>query len=739
LRIKGFPFVGNPVLIFLAALICFLLIFPYSETVQRFDLPKIGVASKETIIAPFTFDILRFPEELERERKRAMDRVLLVMTYDSGATIDVSQRIAALAEALKVSDDAYDSLKNGAAKQLLSRELSTKAVEELRKRPGLIDDASVQLALLMERGVTSVLLYSSNEELAELRTKFNAAFNTNLNYSKKFVSIVRGNEERNVAVSDIPVREVALEQMIARLKQEQRFNDRELNTIYELLYACVRPNLRVNAALTQERKAAAAADVLEISGKVIKDTEIVRKHQEITAEVVQRLYSLHVAMDRLGSAAEKRRIDAGNAGQLLLVLIPLLFFAFYIYRFKPVLANNPKKLFALCIIVLLQILIIRLVMDLFPNIIESREISAAVPEYLVPITMASMLCVILFGLQVSMFVGLFISIYFGVVTGFNQYFFLYAFLNSIVASFLNHRLRYRWHFFKAIPPMFITASITVAIWQLTGWNFDQFLTNIGYVFAGTLSSVFLTMMLSPFFERVFDLTTDMTLVELSDMNHPILKRLTIEAAGTYNHSVLVGNLAESAAQAIGANALLARVASYYHDIGKIDKPDYFVENNIGDRNRHNKLSPSMSALIICSHVKEGVDLARKHKLPKVIQDVILQHHGNSSVSFFYEKALELDPHKQIQEKDFQYPGPTPQTREAAIIMLADSVEAASRSLASSSPKLLRELVKKIIRDKFLSGQLDQCNLTLRDLHEITDGFMPVLQGIFHTRIEYPNK
>ena len=727
-------------LIFLATLICFLFIFPYNETVQRFDLPKIGVASKETIIAPFTFDILRSPEELDRERKKAMDRVLLVMNYDSDISAEASQKITALTAALKTSEESYyDSLKNGAAK-LLARELSVKAVEALRQRPGLIDDASLQLSLLMERGVASVLFYSSGEELSELRSRFNAPFSSNLNYSKKFITLIRDYEERNVAISDIPVKEVALEQVIALLKREERFNDTELGTIYELLDACVRPNLRVNTVLTQERKTAAAADVLEISGKVIKDTEIVRKHQEITPEVIQRLHSLHVAMDRLGNQAEKQRIYAGNAGQLLLVFIPLLFFAFYVYKYKPAVANNPKSLLALCIIILLQILIIRFFIDFFPSLIEAREISsAAMPQYLVPITMASVLCVILFGLQVSMFVGLFISIYFGVVTGFNQFFFLYAFLNSIVAAFLNHRIRYRWHFFKAIPPMFITASVTVAIWQLTGWNFDQFFANIGYVFGGTLASVFLTMMLSPFFERVFDITTDMTLVELSDMNHPILKRLTIEAAGTYNHSVLVGNLAESAAVAIGANALLARVASYYHDIGKIDKPDYFVENNIGDKNRHNKLSPSMSALIICSHVKEGVDLARKHKLPKVIQDVILQHHGNSSVSFFYEKALELDPHKQIQEKDFQYPGPTPQTREAAIIMLADSVEAASRSLASSSPKLLRELVKKIIRDKFLSGQLDQCNLTLRDLHEITDGFMPVLQGIFHTRIEYPNK
>jgi putative nucleotidyltransferase with HDIG domain len=236
------------------------------------------------------------------------------------------------------------------------------------------------------------------------------------------------------------------------------------------------------------------------------------------------------------------------------------------------------------------------------------------------------------------------------------------------------------------------------------------------------------------FESVFDIATDMTLIELSDMNNPVLKRLSIEAAGTYNHSVLVGNLAESAAEKIGANPLRARVASYYHDIGKIDKADYFIENaSANDRSRHTRLAPSMSALIISAHVKEGVELARRYKLPRVIRDAIMQHHGTSTVSYFFEKARQQDQHNQVREDDFRYPGPLPQTRENAVIMLADAVEAASRSLATSSPKLLRELVRKIIRDKFASGQLDQCDLTLRDLDRIVEGFMPILQGIFHTR------
>jgi cyclic-di-AMP phosphodiesterase PgpH len=200
----------------------------------------------------------------------------------------------------------------------------------------------------------------------------------------------------------------------------------------------------------------------------------------------------------------------------------------------------------------------------------------------------------------------------------------------------------------------------------------------------------------------------------------------------------VGNLAESAAEKVGANPLLARVASYYHDIGKIEKADYFIENaSPNDKSRHTRLAPTMSALIISSHVKDGVELARRSKLPRMIRDAISQHHGTSTVSFFYEKARAQDPHNQVQEESFRYPGPLPQTRENAIIMLADAVEAASRSLGTSSPKLLRELVRKIIRDKFTSAQLDQCDLTLRDLDLIVDGFMPILQGIFHSRD--PNK
>jgi len=221
------------------------------------------------------------------------------------------------------------------------------------------------------------------------------------------------------------------------------------------------------------------------------------------------------------------------------------------------------------------------------------------------------------------------------------------------------------------------------------------------------------------------------------MNTPILRELMIQAPGTYHHSIIVGNLVENAAEAIGANPLLARVAAYYHDIGKIKKPLYFAENMKLPENRHDKLAPSMSALILISHVKDGVEMAREHRLGQNIIDIIHQHHGTALIKFFYDKAQQRDKDSQVNEQDYRYPGPKPQTREAALIMLADSVEAAGRTLSEPTPARIQGMVQKIINKIFIDGQLDECELTLKDLHEIAKSFNRILSGIFHNRIDYP--
>ncbi|MCD4689220.1 MAG: HDIG domain-containing protein, partial [Desulfuromonadaceae bacterium] len=268
---------------------------------------------------------------------------------------------------------------------------------------------------------------------------------------------------------------------------------------------------------------------------------------------------------------------------------------------------------------------------------------------------------------------------------------------------------------------------------------SQLLYKAGFGLAGGFICALLVTGLVPLAESLFKYTTDIKLLELANMNTPALRELMIQAPGTYHHSIIVGNLAEAAAETISANPLMARVAAYYHDIGKVRKPLYFVENIGAQENRHDKLSPSMSALILMSHVKDGVDAARANKLGEDLVDIIRQHHGTALIKFFYDKAKKLSGSgaQQVDECDYRYPGPKPQTREAALIMLADAVEAASRTLTDPTPARIQGMVQKIINNIFIDGQLDECELTLKDLHNIAKSFNRILSGIFHHRIDYP--
>ncbi len=242
------------------------------------------------------------------------------------------------------------------------------------------------------------------------------------------------------------------------------------------------------------------------------------------------------------------------------------------------------------------------------------------------------------------------------------------------------------------------------------------------------------------FEMLFGEITNFTLLELSDAaNQPLLKRMVVEAPGTYHHSLIVSNLAEAAAQAIGAHGLLARVGAYYHDIGKMIKPEYFTENQIVAGNKHDDLEPSMSRLVILNHVKEGIELARKHRLNQKIADFIPQHHGTALIFYFYQRALEEANGEKVDEENYRYPGPKPQTRETAIVLLADSVEGATRSLDEHTRAKIEEVVRKIINNKFIDGQLDECNLTLRDIEVISSTFTRVLTVMYHGRVKYPEK
>lgn len=366
-------------------------------------------------------------------------------------------------------------------------------------------------------------------------------------------------------------------------------------------------------------------------------------------------------------------------------------------------------------------------------------VDPAVLIYAIPLATGSMLAALLIDIHTAIVFTVITSLIGGLWLG-NPLFSIYIFASGLTAAFGVIRCKKRSAIWRAGFIVSLVSLFTALAATLMSGNFLAFDTIriAGIALANGILVATLVSALLPLFEYLFKLTTDISLLELLDLNQPLMRELLVEAPGTYHHSIIVGNLAEAAAEAVGVDPLLARVSAYYHDIGKIKKPDYFIENQIASVSKHENLAPRMSSLILLSHVKEGVELARMHKLPKVIIDIIQQHHGTSVQTFFYQKAKEqqnaLTP---ISEEDFRYPGPKPQTRVAALVLMADAVEAASRVLTDTSPARVSLLVDKIINHCFIDGQLDNCELTLKDIREIRSTFVYLLTSMYHKRINYP--
>lgn len=355
--------------------------------------------------------------------------------------------------------------------------------------------------------------------------------------------------------------------------------------------------------------------------------------------------------------------------------------------------------------------------------------------YFIPVAIIPMLCVLLFNnLEVAYFLSLGTCICLATLTPepFKAWF---IFMTSCAcAVLLVNKARKR--------SQVIQAGVIAGILQLTGLMLLEHLVinhpqrYLIILINGLLSGV-VTLGILPFFEYILQTVTNISLLELADFNHPILQRMILEAPGTYHHSLIVGNLSDSACSAVGANGLLARIGAYYHDIGKLQKPEYFIENQDIKKNVHDELTPTMSKLIIMNHIKEGLELAKKYSLSPLLWDFIQQHHGNSLVYYFYRRALEgKEENQEVAEEGFRYPGPKPNTKETAIVLLADSVEAATRSLKEPTPDKIEETVHKVINNKFIDGQLDECELTLKDIEKISSVFIKILSGIYHSRVNY---
>jgi len=358
--------------------------------------------------------------------------------------------------------------------------------------------------------------------------------------------------------------------------------------------------------------------------------------------------------------------------------------------------------------------------------------------YLVPSAAASILIAMLVNVPLAAIVLAILSMFVAVVNGFDFNFFFVSLVGGFTGIYTTWNVRTRKDIMKAgfwISGANMAAILSMFLLQHEAFNktvMNDMLCGLGNGFL----SVVLTIGILPYLEEIFSIATDIKLLELADFNQPLLRKLMIEAPGTYHHSLLVGTLAEKAAETVGADALLTRVGAYYHDIGKLTKPEYFSENQSELPSKHEDLTPNMSSLILISHVKDGVALAKSHRLSKSIVDIIQQHHGTSLILYFYLKALEEYKSSALEEMKYRYMGPKPRTREAGIIMISDAVEAACRTLEEPSYDRIKDTVNKVINNKFSDGQLDECNITLLNLHRIAESFARTMTGIYHTRVEY---
>jgi putative nucleotidyltransferase with HDIG domain len=509
------------------------------------------------------------------------------------------------------------------------------------------------------------------------------------------------------------------------------------NMIVDFAQRLIQPNITLNRSETAERKKRAEAEIKPVFHKIKAGEMLLREGERVTKVQLLKLKAYQEGI-------KNEQILSSSIGSALIILCILMTtYILYINRQSRTDLTNNKNLLFIASVLVTFFFIARISASLAESVAHytSFPISASSISYGIPLASGAMTICLFLGLELAIPMAMLTAI--GTAVIFKNRFdiFLYFLINSSMAAFWMQNCRERKVFIKAGLKLGVMNVILVTIIDtyLGGSSINKLLWDWAFAFAGGVGAGIVTAGITPLIEIAFGYTTDIKLLELANLDQPILRRLMIEAPGTYHHSVVVGTIVEAAASEIGANSLLAKVCGYYHDIGKIKKPLYFIENQTNGINRHDKLAPSMSSLILIAHIKDGVEIARKNKLGQVIIDTIRQSHGTSLISYFYEKAKQLKGEDAVNIDNFRYPGPRPQTREAGLVMLADMVEAASRTLANPTPSKIQGLVQNLINKAFSDGQLDDCELTLKDLHKIAKSFYNILSGMYHHRIGYPEK
>lgn len=697
------------------------MMFPRGESSEFADVREGDIYVGEQIIAPFTFSINKTPEEYEQDLKQARTKVYPVFVRNDSAAGMHLQKLHNLFAALepKLHSLLPDSLK---LKDLREQLANLKIF--------MFNESLYSLLQMSPRGQKNSGLTEFRRHLERIAKDvfFVGVLNVGkheLPGSAQGIATRDGADEMVNDLAHFYDLESVKDIVLQKLRDAMGKNEAAVKAGYVILQPLLRPNLFYDEKETRRRADEAMARVPLARGTVLEKERIIGSNEKVTREHVQKLRSLAAEkVAREGRDGGFREI-LSFVGKLLVVVLAIGFLAIFVWYARPRVYEDISQVLLIAITLLLVLGIAFLL----------QQVKAS--EFLIPIALASLLLTVFFDYQLAFAGTVSLALLLGGMEG-NQY--SISFVTVVVGAIsivAVRRVRSRSWIFKAI--LFIFLGYVLAICALSFVRHAAFAEFASAWLYGAINAVLCPVLsygLMVIFEYVFDVSTDATLLELSDLNRPLLQELAMQAPGTYHHSILVGTLSEAAAEAIGANSLLARVGAYYHDIGKMEKPEYFVENQRGGKNPHEKLTPSMSYLVIINHVKRGLEIAEQNRLPKDIREFIPQHHGTNLITYFYKKAVERTEDTEVHESDFRYPGPKPQSKETGIVMLADAVEAAARALRDPSVSRIRSIVNGIVEDRFKKGELDECPLTLRDLNLIKESFERTLNGLFHARVQY---
>ncbi len=701
---------GARVLLVAVTAVAIFLLFPAPRLPDTAILER-GVVAPSDVIAEFDFDIPKTPDELVREQMEAESGVPPVLDLSPLARDTVLAGV-------RTFFSGIDSLVANTAPDARAEALTPfMAANRVTATPS-------SLEILLDPGRRTQVQRSVEQAVRELYPRGIAPSSLGQGVSAVRVRSPDGTERlvpRDSLLTPDRFYGLAAERLAGRgadMAELQRL----------VLISAFKPSLVGNEELTAAAKERARAAVDPVKARVLRGERIVGAHEQIGETEEERLRAYQAELNQRGlDAAGDQRTLARSLGGILYNALVISILGALLFFFRPSLYSDWR------------------VLTLFTGLILTVSASGALiarfalPPELIPVTFASLIVAVLWDGRLGLSLGLILALliggqtpFLGVTAPFT------AAMGGAAAAFSVRVVQRRsktWLYISIISLAYAASAVTLGLMRSralddVGWSMGWGITNA--IVASLLAIGFL-----PLLEAFTGITTDQTLLELSDLNRKLLKRLSLEAPGTYAHTINVANLAEAASHAIGANGLLARVGAYYHDIGKLVKPQYFIENQPRGRNPHDKLKPSMSSTIIRSHVVEGLKLAEANGLPETVRRFIPEHHGTQQIVFFYNRAREADPDGQLNPTDFSYPGPKPQVKETAILMLADSVESAARVLQDPNPARIRELVDRLVNQKIADGQLDQSPLTLREIDLVKDSLANVLTGMYHHRIDYP--